>query len=92
MRSKWLNWTPQDGIFEKVADTPPPKPPKVAFEGFEGDQPGGFPKIGAPESRVFPHCPRCASYALYRKNNQGNYECLTCGMQDIGEAVARRVQ
>jgi ribosomal protein L37AE/L43A len=42
--------------------------------------------------RVFPHCPRCASYALYRKNNIGSYACETCGMQDISEAVARRFQ
>jgi hypothetical protein len=40
----------------------------------------------------FPHCPRCASYALYRKDNIGNYECLTCKLQDIKEATARRVQ
>lgn len=40
---------------------------------------------------TFPHCPRCASYALYRKNNIGDYECLTCGMQDIEESTARRV-
>ena len=41
---------------------------------------------------VFPHCPRCASYALYRKDNLGDYECLTCGMQGIEESTARRVQ
>lgn len=41
---------------------------------------------------VFPHCPRCASYALYRKNNLGDYECLTCGLLDIEESTARRVQ
>jgi len=40
----------------------------------------------------FPHCPKCASYALYRKNNAGNYECQTCGESGITEAVARRVQ
>lgn len=39
----------------------------------------------------FPHCPRCLSYALYRRNNVGLYECLTCGMQEIDEATARRV-
>ena len=22
---------------------------------------------------VFPHCPRCASYALYRQHNEGNF-------------------
>lgn len=40
----------------------------------------------------FPHCPRCLSYALYRLNNRGNYECLTCGLADIPEAIARRTQ
>jgi len=37
-----------------------------------------------------PHCPRCASYALYRKNNIGAFECLTCGVLDIEEVRARR--
>ena len=41
---------------------------------------------------AFPHCPCCASYALYRKDNIGNYECLTCGLTEIEEATARRVQ
>lgn len=41
---------------------------------------------------VFPHCPRCASYALYREHNLGDYECLTCGLQGIEESTARRVQ
>jgi Zn ribbon nucleic-acid-binding protein len=38
----------------------------------------------------FPHCPNCASYALYRRNNIGNYECLTCGLPGIDESMARR--
>jgi predicted RNA-binding Zn-ribbon protein involved in translation (DUF1610 family) len=41
---------------------------------------------------TFPHCPRCASYALYRRNNTGVYECETCGLQNIDEVTARRVQ
>lgn len=41
---------------------------------------------------IFPHCPKCASYALYRNNNLGNYECQTCGMREIPEDLARRVQ
>lgn len=41
---------------------------------------------------VFPHCPRCASYALYRRNNIGSYECQTCGLLDISEESARRTQ
>ena len=43
------------------------------------------------EGSAFPHCPRCASYDLYRENGQGDYECLTCGAQNITEKVARRV-
>ncbi len=39
---------------------------------------------------TLPHCPLCASYALYRRNNTGPFECQTCGLQDIDEAVARR--
>ena len=40
---------------------------------------------------AFPHCPRCASYALYRKNNIGDYECQTCGLRRIEESTARRL-
>jgi len=40
---------------------------------------------------TFPHCPRCAGYALYRENNRGTYECLTCELQNIEESVARRL-
>ena len=39
----------------------------------------------------FPHCPECASYALYRKHNLGAYECLTCGLTGIEESMARRM-
>jgi Zn ribbon nucleic-acid-binding protein len=38
-----------------------------------------------------PHCPTCASYALYRKDNIGLYECMTCGLQEIEETTARRL-
>ena len=41
---------------------------------------------------TFPHCPKCPSYALYRRNNIGKYECMTCGLQEIEESTARRVQ
>ena len=41
---------------------------------------------------TFPHCPRCVGYALYRSNNLGNYECQTCGLQEIPEELARTVQ
>jgi Zn ribbon nucleic-acid-binding protein len=40
---------------------------------------------------AFPHCPRCASYALYRKDNTGAYECMTCGLSEIEESTARRL-
>lgn len=40
---------------------------------------------------TFPHCPKCASYALYRRS-AGDYECQTCGLQEITEELARRVQ
>jgi hypothetical protein len=41
---------------------------------------------------AFPRCPGCTSYALYRKNNVGLYQCDTCGLEEISEAVARRMQ
>jgi uncharacterized metal-binding protein (TIGR02443 family) len=41
---------------------------------------------------TFPHCPKCASYALFRENNIGDYECMTCGLQNIEEQIARRLQ
>jgi hypothetical protein len=91
MKSKWLDWTPQGQIIEKAATNEPSEPPKVGFEGFEGDHPAPFPIILKPE-RVFPHCPRCGSYYLYRKNGQGNYECQTCELNDITEEVARKAQ
>ena len=48
--------------------------------------------VNGERATVFPHCPRCASYALYRENNLGNFECQTCGLQGIEESLARRVQ
>ena len=39
-----------------------------------------------------PHCPRCASYALYRENNIGDYQCQSCGLQNIEESTARMLQ
>lgn len=39
----------------------------------------------------FPNCPNCASYALYRKDNIGAYECQTCGLTGIPESAARRL-
>lgn len=40
----------------------------------------------------FPHCPRCASYALYRRDTLNDFQCETCGLQNIEETVARRTQ
>lgn len=40
---------------------------------------------------AFPHCPKCASYDLYRENNLGDYECQRCGLRDIEESRARRL-
>jgi hypothetical protein len=36
-----------------------------------------------------PMCLKCGSYALYRKNNIGAFECLTCELQGIDERDAR---
>jgi len=38
---------------------------------------------------TFPRCPNCASFYLYRRNNIGNYECQTCGLEGITAVVAR---
>ncbi len=68
----------------------------TSFVSFVGAPPGSFQRIKVGEhplrAKVFPHCPKRASYALYRKNNIGNYECRTCGLLDIPEEVARRLQ
>jgi len=97
----------RDPLIEEAADLGPPKPPKVTFEGFAGATPGLSQEIGEPTTmptpaglpaekresgdKTFPHCPRCASYALYRRNNTGTYECQTCNLREIDEAVARRL-
>ena len=98
--SRWLTWTPSGQAIEKSPQPEPPKPPKPGFEGFAGAPAGLFQKIETkrasrevvPQRRVFPHCPRCTGYALYRPNNIGNYECLTCKLRNITEEVARRTQ
>jgi hypothetical protein len=36
--------------------------------------------------------PKCASNALYRKDNIGAFEFLTCGLQPMEESAAKRVQ
>jgi Zn ribbon nucleic-acid-binding protein len=78
-----------------------PTEPETPTErpNLNGSIPDSFSKTPLKQARdpltaayVFPHCPRCASYALYRRNNAGVYECQTCGLQDIDEVTARRVQ
>jgi len=103
--SRWLNWIPSGGsIIGKTSEPEPPKPTKPTFGGFGGTTPGIFQKkeaagSAAPDASnpmspayVFPHCPRCSSHYLFRENNAGNYECMTCELKDIPEDVARRVQ
>ena len=95
MPSKWLTWTPKT---VNSANAEPSKPRKMPttpnFDGFDGGGVYISPKFTVPagDHRVLPHCPRCASYALYRKNNVGKYQCETCGLTDISETVARRIQ
>ena len=52
-----------------------------------------IPGLSARGGRIatIPHSPRCASYALYRENNIGAYECQTCDLLDIEESTARRL-
>jgi hypothetical protein len=89
--SRWLTWTSLGQNIEKSPGSEPPNPPKPTFEGFEGSVVPPFPNIVRHIERPpFPHCPRCASYALYRKNNTGPYECMTCRLREISDAVARR--
>ena len=73
---------------------PTTETPQAAPEGAKGGIAHGSPakwRIRGGWTSTVPHCPRCASYALYRKNNIGDYECLTCGLQGIEESTARRV-
>lgn len=36
-----------------------------------------------------PRCPKCGSFAVYRQNNIGTYECLTCDLTGLEENIAR---
>jgi len=94
--SRWLHWTPKASIIHKTSEPEPTKPTEPNFVSFVSGLPDSLQKIKAAEctlgTKVFPHCPKCASYALYRQNNIGKYECLTCGLSDIPEEVARRLQ
>lgn len=96
MPSTWLTWTPKTA---NGVNAEPSKPTEPNFDGFDGGGVYTSPKFTTQKfhrptegQRVFPHCPRCASYDLYRKDNQGDYECETCGLNDISETVARRIQ
>ena len=65
------------------------------FVGFDGRGASVSPEFTIPlgeGQKVFPHCPRCASYYLYSKGNVGNYQSKTCGLTEISETVARRIQ
>jgi hypothetical protein len=105
--SRWLAWTPKGRKIEKTPDPELTKPTKPGSVSFVSGIPASSRKmasfattnVSSPfgtdsiKSRLaFPHCPRCASYALYRKNNIGDYECLSCGMRAIDQTSARRLQ
>jgi hypothetical protein len=97
---RWRKWRPSDEKFNESPRYEPSKPSKPIFGGFEGATPGRIQNVAVDlateesvsRGRMFPHCPHCASYALYRQNNIGPYECQTCGLGKIEESLARRVQ
>ena len=75
--------------------------PSSPIETMDGDEGGDGATFRAPFSEnkkivtcgpAFPHCPHCLSYYLYRRNNQGDYQCQSCGFEDINETAARRTQ
>lgn len=69
-----------------------PKDARHILELLREHKPEVIEMLKAQGGRIanFPRCPRCDSYALYRSGNVGNYECLTCELQDIPEVTARR--
>uniref|UniRef100_E6QIE1 Uncharacterized protein n=1 Tax=mine drainage metagenome TaxID=410659 RepID=E6QIE1_9ZZZZ len=73
---------------------PMTEPQQAAPEDAKGsiaqDSPAKW-RIRGGWTSIFPHCPYCASYALYRENNIGDYECLTCRRTGIEESTARQV-
>jgi hypothetical protein len=82
---RWRDWQPS---------TPPawkevPEPPKSDSVSFVSETPTDSSMENG--HKLFPQCPGCASYALYRKNNIGAFECLTCGLAEIEENSARRL-
>ena len=42
--------------------------------------------------KTFPHCPKCGSYYLWRKDKIDPWDCETCGEHGISDEAARRVQ
>jgi hypothetical protein len=87
---------------KKFAQTISPASTSSPIEVTDGDEGGDGDTVRAQVSEdrkmssnpelSFPHCPRCLSYYLYRQNDQGNYQCESCGLQDISETAARRIQ
>jgi hypothetical protein len=59
-----------------------------ALTKYRADHPA-YPEPSPECQPPFPRCPHCASFALY-PNKQGDYECMSCGLQQISEAAARR--
>jgi hypothetical protein len=89
---RWRDWSPSVATIPEASERALTKLTKMGFVGFVSSNLVSFP-IMEPSAldavevsvKVFPHCPRCASYALYRPNNVGSYECQTCGLLDISE-------
>jgi hypothetical protein len=52
----------------------------------------GILQVSGGRVATFPHCPNCLSFALYRRNNLGNFACETCGLKGINEVMARKAQ
>ena len=90
---------------KKFAQTISPASPSSPIETMDGDEGGDGDTVRAQvsedrkidrseqlRSSSFAHCPKCFSFALYRPNNLGNYECQTCGLEGINEDVAQRTQ
>ena len=44
--NRWLNWTPDDSIFQYSSESEPTKPSKPGSVGFEGAVPGELQEIG----------------------------------------------
>lgn len=82
------------GVLEMQGDSVKCLLPKLAarlVSALQEQKPEVIALLRAHGGRVaaFPHCPRCASFALYRRDNIGAYECLTCGLLEIEESTAR---